>query len=38
MHCQVLCFSPIGDSFRDRLRQFPSIINCCTIDWWVLHH
>lgn len=34
LHC-VLCFSPIGDSFRDRLRQFPSLINCCTIDWWV---
>ncbi len=29
----VLCFSPIGSSFRDRLRQFPSLINCCTIDW-----
>jgi hypothetical protein len=31
----VLCFSPIGDAFRDRLRQFPSLVNCCTIDWWV---
>lgn len=29
----VLCFSPIGDAFRDRLRAFPSLINCCTIDW-----
>ena len=29
----VLCFSPIGDAFRERLRQFPSLINCCTIDW-----
>jgi hypothetical protein len=29
----VLCFSPIGDAFRDRLRQFPSLVNCCTIDW-----
>ncbi len=29
----VLCCSPIGDAFRERLRQFPSIINCCTIDW-----
>lgn len=25
--------SPIGDAFRARLRQFPSLINCCTIDW-----
>lgn len=31
----VLCFSPIGDAFRERLRQFPSLVNCCTIDWWV---
>jgi dynein heavy chain len=29
----VLCFSPIGDAFRERLREFPSLINCCTIDW-----
>ena len=28
----VLAFSPVGDSFRTRLRQFPSLINCCTID------
>ena len=28
----VLAFSPVGVSFRTRLRQFPSIINCCTID------
>ena len=28
----VLAFSPVGESFRTRLRQFPSIINCCTID------
>ena len=30
----VLAFSPIGDSFRERLRKFPAIINCCTIDWF----
>ena len=29
-----LCMSPIGDAFRNRLRQFPSMINCCTIDWF----
>lgn len=28
-----LCFSPIKDSFRERIREFPSIVNCCTIDW-----
>ncbi|PVD24893.1 hypothetical protein C0Q70_15383 [Pomacea canaliculata] len=32
----VLAFSPIGDAFRNRLRMFPSLINCCTIDWFKL--
>ncbi|XP_076256705.1 dynein heavy chain 3, axonemal [Rhynchophorus ferrugineus] len=30
----ALCFSPIGDAFRVRCRMFPSLINCCTIDWF----
>jgi dynein heavy chain, axonemal len=30
----VLCFSPIGDAFRTRVRMFPSLVNCCTIDWF----
>ena len=30
----IIAFSPIGDAFRNRLRQFPSLINCCTIDWF----
>lgn len=30
----VLCFSPIGSSFRIRLRLYPSLVNCCTIDWY----
>ena len=30
----VLCFSPIGDAFRTRLRMFPSLVNCTTIDWF----
>lgn len=25
--------SPIGDSFRTRIRKFPALVNCCTIDW-----
>ncbi|CAJ1990204.1 dynein heavy chain [Leishmania donovani] len=30
----VLAFSPIGEAFRSRLRMFPSLIACCTIDWF----
>ena len=30
----VLCFSPIGDTFRNRVRNFPSLVNCTTIDWF----
>ena len=29
-----LAMSPIGDAFRVRLRMFPSLVNCCTIDWF----
>eukprot|EP00056_Hartaetosiga_gracilis_P013585 m.226506 g.226506 ORF g.226506 m.226506 type:complete len:4004 (+) comp13864_c0_seq2:104-12115(+) len=30
----VLAFSPIGAAFRNRIRMFPSLVNCCTIDWF----
>lgn len=30
----VLAFSPLGESFRNRLRMYPALINCCTIDWF----
>lgn len=30
----VLCMSPIGGAFRERLRANPSLVNCCTIDWF----
>ena len=31
----ILCMSPVGEAFRSRCRQFPSLINCCTIDWYM---
>ncbi|KAJ1518663.1 Dynein heavy chain 7, axonemal [Coelomomyces lativittatus] len=30
----VICMSPIGEAFRNRLRQFSSLVNCTTIDWF----
>ena len=30
----VLSFSYVGDAFRERLRKFPSLVNCTTIDWF----
>jgi dynein heavy chain len=30
----VLCISPVGDALRTYLRMFPSLANCCTIDWF----
>lgn len=29
----VVAMSPIGDGFRTRIRKFPALVNCCTIDW-----
>lgn len=30
----ILCMSPVGDSLRIRCRKFPSLVNCCTLDWF----
>lgn len=29
----VVAMSPIGNGFRNRIRTFPALVNCCTIDW-----
>lgn len=29
-----LCFSPVGEAFRVRGRQFPGLINSTSIDWF----
>jgi dynein heavy chain len=33
MH-MIIAMSPLGEVFRARLRMFPSLVNCCTIDWF----
>jgi len=30
----VLAFSPVGDAFRTRLRMYPAMVNCCSLDWF----
>jgi dynein heavy chain len=30
----ALCFSPVGESFRNRAKKFPAIINSTVIDWF----
>jgi len=31
----VLCFSPVGNKFRERARKFPALFNECSIDWFM---
>lgn len=30
----ALCFSPVGDAFRNRAKKFPALVNCTVIDWF----
>jgi dynein heavy chain len=30
----VLCISPAGDRFRSQCRQYPALVNCCTVDFY----
>ncbi|CAN9505279.1 unnamed protein product [Ophioblennius macclurei] len=29
-----LCVSPVGEPFRNRILQYPALVNCTTIDWF----
>ncbi|KAJ1440903.1 putative dynein heavy chain, partial [Ochromonadaceae sp. CCMP2298] len=29
-----VAMSPLGEAFRNRLRNYPALVNCCTIDWF----
>lgn len=31
---EINYFNIVFQLFRARLRQFPSLVNCCTIDWF----
>uniref|UniRef100_A0A8B9RG35 Dynein, axonemal, heavy chain 2 n=1 Tax=Astyanax mexicanus TaxID=7994 RepID=A0A8B9RG35_ASTMX len=30
----VLCMSPVGEPFRNHIRQYPALVNCTTLDWF----
>ncbi len=30
----IICMQPVGEAFRRRLRNFPALVNCTTIDWF----
>lgn len=30
----ALCFSPVGEAFRNRAKKFPAIVNSTVIDWF----
>jgi dynein heavy chain len=31
----VVCMSPVGDDFTRRIRMFPGLVSCTTIDWFL---
>ncbi|XP_070711337.1 dynein axonemal heavy chain 2 [Pempheris klunzingeri] len=30
----ILCMSPVGEPFRNRILQYPALVNCTSIDWF----
>ncbi|MCQ2815716.1 MAG: AAA family ATPase, partial [archaeon] len=31
----LFCTSPVGDLLRVRVRRFPALLNCCSLDWFM---
>ena len=31
----VICMSPVGDVFKKKLRIFPALVTCTTVDWFL---
>ena len=31
----AFCTSPVGETLKTRFRKFPSLINCCVLDWYI---
>jgi dynein heavy chain len=31
----IICMSPVGEALRTRIRTFPGLVNCTTIDWFL---
>lgn len=34
----ILAFSPVGESFRNYLRMYPGLVNCCTIIFFTVRY
>ncbi|CAG9319005.1 unnamed protein product [Blepharisma stoltei] len=31
----IICMSPIGNKFRQRIRSYPALVTCTTVDWFL---
>lgn len=32
----LMCANPVGDALRRTLRAYPSLVDCCHFDWYVI--
>lgn len=30
-----ICMSPVGETFKTFIRQYPALVNCTTLDWFM---